>query len=497
MLTAKAGGLAAPWQEKEHAMTRRAAGNPGRLLPPEAGEQLALGFDQREFDIAEIHQATGLYTTAPEIRALLNRLGWPAKGERLLDPGAGNGGFLVAALSRLNLAVDDVAEAVRRVRGYEFYSAAVAEARQAVRDHLIGRGWSVQAAWQAALAIVEERDYLLSPVPDETFDVIATNPPYLRYANLPAGYRAEFGEIVPGYARPDLLYAYLDLSARVIAPDGRIGVITADRWLINDGAAALRRRLGEVYSITDVHRLDPASAFYRAKTRRSGTPPRVHPVSLILTPGTAGRTLDARPFRIEPLPDVDGTPLAAIAEIRIAPYLGPDGIFIVTDTTGLPEDHLVPIVEPRDIKGEQIREARKWALVTRADELPPPAILAHLDKALKNMPESRSRNPRWLPPEPFPGLPLKQDAVLVPRIATHLRAIRLPAGRLPVNHQLVIISGRPVEDIIAMLNDPLVQAQADAVAPRIDNGFRSYTTTRLRDLIIPRHHLTPAAHDAA
>jgi hypothetical protein len=113
------------------------------------------------------------------------------------------------------------------------------------------------------------------------------------------------------------------------------------------------------------------------------------------------------------------------------------------------------------------------------------------------MPESRRRDPRWLPPESFAGLPFKQDAVLVPRIATRLRAVRLPAGRLPVNHQLVIISGRPVEDIIAMLNDPLVQAQADAVAPRIDNGFRSYTTTRLRDLIIPRHHLTPAAHDAA
>lgn len=477
-------------------MTSRAAGSPARPLPAGAGEQLALGFDQREFDIAEIHQATGLYTAAPEISALLDRLGWPAQGERLLDPGAGNGGFLVAALSRLDLPRDDIAEAARRVRGYEFYSAAVAEARQAIRDHLVQRGWSVQAARQAALTIVEERDYLLSPVPDESFDAIATNPPYLRYANLPPGYRADFGEIVPGYARPDLLYAYLDHSARIIAPGGRIALITADRWLINDGASELRRRLGEVYSITDVRRLDPASAFYRAKTRRSRTPPRVHPVSLILRPGSGGRPLDARPFRIDPVPDVDGIPLAAIAAIRIAPYLGPHGIFTVSDPAGLPENHLVPIVEPRDIKGEEIGEASKWALVTSAAE-PPPAVLAHLDATLDGMPESRRRDPRWLPPESFAGLPLRQDAVMVPRIATRLRAIRLPAGRLPVNHQLVIVSGHPPAVIIAMLNDPLVQAQADAIARRVDNGFRDYTATRLRDLIIPRHHLAAAAQGAA
>lgn len=151
----------------------------------------------------------------------------------------------------------------------------------------------------------------------------------------------------------------------------------------------------------------------------------------------------------------------------------------------------MPAVEPRDITSGQVREARRWALVTGGAE-PPAAVLAHLDATLGRMPESRRREPRWLPPEPFPGLPLKQDAVLVPRIATHLRAVRLPAGRLPVNHQLVIISGMPADVMIAMLGDPLVQAQADAISRRVDNGYRDYTATRLRDLVIPHHRLAAA-----
>lgn len=150
-----------------------------------ADGQLALELvDQRQLDIAAIHSATGVYTAAPEIETLLDQLDWP-QGHRLLDPGAGNGGFLVAALRRLELAHDDVEDAARRVRGYEFYPGAVAEARHAVVDHLTERGWSAAAARRAAHAIVEDRDYLLSPVPVGTWTTIAMNPPYWRLAHLP------------------------------------------------------------------------------------------------------------------------------------------------------------------------------------------------------------------------------------------------------------------------------------------------------------------------
>lgn len=102
------------------------------------------------------------------------------------------------------------------------------------------------------------------------------------------------------------------------------------------------------------------------------------------------------------------------------------------------------------------------------------------------MPQRGRRATRWLPPETFSHrLPLAVDAVLVPRIAKRLTAIRLPAGFLPVNHNLVVVSGHAPEVVQGWLNAPEVQAQADAIALRLENGYASYTATLLRQLRIP------------
>lgn len=454
------------------------------------------GTGQREVDIAVIHRATGWYTVPPEIDAVLDELGWPHQGQRLLDPGCGNGGFLVAALGRLDLTPDEIAGAADRVRGFEFHAGACAEARANVRAHLIGRGWAREAARRAAAVIVEQRDFLLDEVPAGQWDVIAGNPPYWRLANIPGGYRADFEVTVPAHAAADLLYAFLHQCTQVIAPGGRIGVITADRWLLNDGSGQLREHIGRNFTVEGWRRLDSTSAFYAAKTRRAGTAPRVHAVSVILAQGGTGQALTRDAFRLARLPDVDGVPLRDLAEIRLAPWVGPDGIFIVGEDArlpafiagpgpGLPERCLVPVIEPRDLRRGVPREAKR-AIVTTRDAEPPPAILAHLDATLHRMPPRGRNNPRWLPPEPFAGkLPLGHEAVVVPRIAKRLTGLRLAAGVLPINHQLVVVSGLPADLIIAMLDDPLVQAQTDALALGIDNGYRSYTATLLRNLIIP------------
>src|SRR3546814_12316186 len=70
--------------------------------------ELSLAGDQHACDIDQIHRGTAVYTARPEIEALLDLLEWPAHGKRLLDPGAGNGGFVVAALARIPMAANDV-----------------------------------------------------------------------------------------------------------------------------------------------------------------------------------------------------------------------------------------------------------------------------------------------------------------------------------------------------------------------------------------------------
>lgn len=450
---------------------------------------------ERDRDIAIIHEATAIYTVPAEIEGLLDRLDWPRSGGRLLDPGAGNGGLLVAALARLDLAVNDISAASAAVKGYEFHPGAAYAARCWIESHLVNRCWSRAAATAAATAIVEERDFLLAPVPVGAFQTIAMNPPYLRKANIPGSYRLDFDLAVPTHAQADLLFAYLQRAADVIAPGGMIGLIAADRLLLNASSGELRRRIGQRYAVRDVRRLDAASAFYRPKTRRRGTPARVHPVSLILDPSGIGSPMTSAPFPLDGALAVDGVLLSDLAEIRLAPWLGPEGIFVVRDPAPFPADSLVPVVEPDDIDAatDRLTGFRRWALKTTA-EPPPAALRAHLERTLDRMPARGRRRIPWLPPETFAGrLPLECDAVLIPRIAKRLRPILLPGGYLPINHNLVVLSGLPADQIIGWLNDPRVQEQARGLALRLENDYLSITATTLRRLTIPHDLVTSIA----
>jgi hypothetical protein len=308
--------------------------------------------------------------------------------------------------------------------------------------------------------------------------------------NLPAEYRAEYELMVEPHARADLLHAYLQRAADIIAPGGLIGLVTSDRWLLNDTTAELRRRLGQRYAVRDLRRLDSASAFYRPKSRVKGTPARVHPISLVLDPSGEGDPLTDAPFPLDGDRSAEGVLLGDLAKIQLAPWLGPDGIFTVADPAPFADAQLVPTLEPEDLDlaTASIRRSRRWAFVTRPGQVPPESVREHLLRELERMPpRGRRTGDWWLPPETFAHkLPLDHDAVLVPRIAKRLTPIRLPAGILPVNHNLVVVSGEPPERVIGWLNDPHVQAQADAISLRLENGYASYTATLLRQLRIPK-----------
>ena len=209
--------------------------------------------------------------------------------------------------------------------------------------------------------------------------------------------------------------------------------------------------------------------------------------------------MSGEPFLIEDMPDVDGIPFADLADIRLAPWLGPDGIFLLDDPAILPEANLVPCIMPKGIdpQTDEILPTTRWAILT-GDAEPPAAVLEHLAGAIKAMPKRGVRPVLWHPPERFDKhLPLSQEAILIPRIAKHLRPISIPAGHLPINHSLVIASGLPAAQIKAMLEHPLVQSQADILAPRVESGYRSYTATLLRQLIIPYEAIPSEISEAA
>ncbi|KND57181.1 Modification methylase PaeR7I (Adenine-specific methyltransferase PaeR7I) (M.PaeR7I) [Candidatus Paraburkholderia schumanniana] len=142
-----------------------------------------------------------------------------------------------------------------------------------------------------------------------------------------------------------------------------------DRWLFNDGASRLRERLGQRLSLAHAERLSAETAFYRPKQRRVGSPPRVHPVSVVLVSDHgASQNLSSKPIH----PGVDESRyegmrlLGDFAQVRIAPWLGSEGVFVVDAATarGLPPECLVPAVDTDDIQNGKLGTPTRWAIRT-------------------------------------------------------------------------------------------------------------------------------------
>ncbi len=239
----------------------------------------------------------------------------------------------------------------------------------------------------------------------------AGNPPYLRFGNLPDYFKDVYGENVPAHAKGDLLHAFLDRCSTVVAPDGAIAFVTADRWLFNCGAAALRESLGHKWGIDYVSRLDTSTSFFRPKDRRRGSLPRIHPVEVILrNKAYAQISLSKAPV----CPDMDvsenvtGRTLQDICSVTVGPWLGP--LECLLSMKPLPnccrENSLIPCVDTDDLDyaNGSIKRPTKFAIVTERESRPVEAIAAHLLSNLGKMPKRGIRNDGrfWIPPEKIP-----------------------------------------------------------------------------------------------
>lgn len=482
------------------------------LLLDDEGIDLGVAIDA-------LHQATAFYTAEPVVDELLAELQWPEADRRLVDPSCGDGAFLERAIERViesEPGLDD-AKLTQRVHGWEIHAEAADAARQRLGRLLQRRGRSERAAAAAARMMVTTGDFLTEGPRAPAYHCIAGNPPFLRYAHLHPILRRRYEATLPDYSRADMLHSFLDRCAQVLLPDGEIGVVTSDRWLFNANAARLREVLGETLSIAGLRQLDGDSAFYRAKTRRAGTLPRVHPVAVVLkrkAPGqiNLGRdplypraiqaSLQHSRLALAPgdAPLLDPTlatqpqrKLCDIASVRIAPWLGSKGVFVVDQqvAAALPQHTLVPAMDTDDIvtgvAGVRVTRApTRWAIRTQRDCEPSGPVLEHLLKNRDRMAQRGRRSQKfWVPPESFERFDLSQPHLVVPRIAKSLTPVRVPAGVLPINHNLSIVSGagpRGLDEIEAILRDPASQEWVEQRAPRLENGYWSLTTTLLRQL---------------
>lgn len=181
--------------------------------------------------------------TLPEVAGrVLDQVGWRAASdlskERLLEPAAGAGEFVVQAAIRLvksyrNHGIEPRARHLRsRITAFELHPGAAREARQRVREALRSQGVHPRTAAACSAAWVRNADFLLSEAPPEPYTHVVGNPPYIRWSKVPAPLKSLYEErLAAEMARGDLFLPFLDRSFDLLAPDGRCGFLCADRWL--------------------------------------------------------------------------------------------------------------------------------------------------------------------------------------------------------------------------------------------------------------------------
>lgn len=445
--------------------------------------------DARTAAVDALHAATAIYTSDPVVDQLLDSVAWPDANRHLVDSSCGDGAFLVRALQRLLADQPGLgaAELLARISGWEIHPFAADQARRRVAAVLVGHGWKAAAARQLAARVVRCGDFLTEGPREPVYDVVVGNPPYLRFLKVPQPLREHYERELPSYARADLLHGFLDRCARVLRADGELALVTSDRWLFNQGARGVREVIGRRFRLARVRRLDAASAFYRPKLRRAGSPPRVHPCAVVLHP-SRGAPISADP--IYPGADLEAVRppqvLGDVAHVRLGPWLGTPGIFLVDahQAASMPPAALVPAVDVDDIEDGRLRRVTRFAVRTTPDEPPSQAVLDHLEREMPRMCErGRRAKVPWLPPETFHRVDTAQPSLLVPRITRSLQPVRVPAGVLVVNHHLSIVprDGRAsLEAIAAALASPQADEWFRTVAAPLEGGFRAVTARALR-----------------
>lgn len=183
-----------------------------------------------------------------------------------MEPAAGDGSFVVPMVERLIescLRHDrPIATAAASLLAYELDPESVATCRQGVVDVLIRHGVEERDAHELAQGWVRAGDYLLDVWKLPKADVVIGNPPYIRLEDISPdraqAYRRGFPTMV---GRADIYVAFYEAALNQLKPDGVCAYICADRWMLNQYGAQLRRLITARFSVDTVIELHQADAF--------------------------------------------------------------------------------------------------------------------------------------------------------------------------------------------------------------------------------------------
>lgn len=184
----------------------------------------------------------------------------------IVEPAAGDGSFVEAIVERLlesshvhNRKIEDTCASIV---AYELDTHSVETCRVLVIDVLTSKGVSENVAASLAIQWVRSGDYLLDCECDLQADVVVGNPPYIRLEDVvpekATQYRKRYSTMI---GRADLYVAFFEAALNQLKPHGCCAYICADRWMLNQYGAQLRRLVTSRFAVDTVIELHKADAF--------------------------------------------------------------------------------------------------------------------------------------------------------------------------------------------------------------------------------------------
>jgi SAM-dependent methyltransferase len=196
----------------------------------------------------------GRHYTPPELARFLARRGaarLPAGRKlRILDPACGDGELLLSAARAAALRGHKVIE----LAGLDLDPAAIGLARR-------------RLAGVPAPVRLSARDFIRAPgegPPLGRFDLIITNPPYVRTQVLGAEVSRELAARFQLHGRIDLTHAFVAAMRQLLAPGGVIALLCSNRFLSTRAGLNTRRLLGDGYLLHEVYDLGDTKLFEAA-----------------------------------------------------------------------------------------------------------------------------------------------------------------------------------------------------------------------------------------
>lgn len=320
----------------------------------------------------------------------------------IVEPSCGCGAFVLPIVERLaescrhhGRELSDVGAAIR---GFDLLEHNARQTRKAVMAKLLDLGESLDTAESLSAQWIVTGDFLLADHDDLRVDFVVGNPPYIRLEDVPSevSYAYRMGcDTMRG--RADIFVGFFEKGLSLLAPDGKLAFICADRWMRNQYGAKLRAHVADRYAVDSVivmHDVDafeeevsayPAITVLRngeqgsarlveanASFGESASRPVARWLSRRRTKAPVGGSFETAelatwfeggdhwpsgsPHALELIADLEKrfAPLedpATGTRVGIGVASGCDDVYVVADAPGVEDSRLLPLLGSKDISG--------------------------------------------------------------------------------------------------------------------------------------------------